>query len=99
MAKQHKITPTFKEETSSENVAPMLAPVEMNFTVAAANVQKYQTPNGLMTVLSLISPIGMSVSVQLSEDNVKELVDNLQENPSSIETFAALPPGIIGAKS
>jgi hypothetical protein len=94
--KKERIVPTLENnvEKEQQEVTTIVAPVEIHFHIAGANVQKVATPLGMMTILSLISPTGLAVSVQLSDSNVEELIKDLQGNISSIDTYTTLPPRI-----
>lgn len=98
MSKKNKgssVPPTLQHSEVEQDIEPGLlaAPIEIQFHVAGANVQKYDTPQGLLTILSLISPIGIALTVKLSEENVDELVKDLKGEQSSVDVYTALPPG------
>lgn len=94
--KQHRIAGT---TTASEQIPAaqepqqlQIIPIEIDLNIVAADVTKYQTPQGNLTVLSLISPVGISVSAKLSDENVAELVKNL--TGTTVDTYKSMP-GII----
>lgn len=84
-----KVPPTL-EEPEQEQVT-INAPVEIFYHIAATNVTKL--PNGAIE-FSLISPTGMATTVLLSEDNVKELIENLKNTISTVDVFSTLPSGL-----
>jgi len=86
--------PLKEAEQIKEEVGVFAAPIEIEFHVAAANVQKYETPQGALTVLNIISPVGISLTVKLTDENVAELVKDLQGEKSNIDVYTALPPGL-----
>jgi hypothetical protein len=88
MAKRKdKVPPTTEPKQQQEPM--IMAPVEVQFHVANFNVSKYETGQGGLTVVELISPIGVAVTVKLSDENVDELVKGLQG--SKVEVFKSLP--------
>jgi hypothetical protein len=79
-----------KDEAPQQLQEPeFAAPIEIEFHIAGVNTEKYQTPDGGLTILNLISPIGIAVTVKLSDENVDQLIKDLQG--SKVDVFKSLP--------
>lgn len=85
-----KIPPTTSpSQEQPQQEVTLAAPVEIEFHLANANITKYQTPEGGLTILNLISPIGIAFTIKLSDENVAELIKDLQGN--KVDVFKSMP--------
>lgn len=89
-----KVPPTLEapqEEQQQEQVF-IKTPVEILFHIAGTNIEK--NPLTGVVEFTLLSPTGIGVTVLLSDDNVKELIENLQQTISTVDVFKSMPAGL-----
>lgn len=72
MAKQPKIVPTKQEEEQE-----LIIPLQLNVNTGATLVNKYDTPNGIVTELVILSPVGISISLKMDANSTNNLVTQL----------------------
>lgn len=90
MAKQERVPPTPAPEPTADFSGP-ISPVEIIFHAAGLNVDKFPTPGGTVTVLQLLSPTGIAVTVRLNDEDVDKVVSELKG--ISIVTLPGLVTG------
>jgi hypothetical protein len=81
--RKNKIMETPSEKTVDVNKGNeelsqnTIVPVEIMFHMAGVNVEKLDTPQGVITSLSLISPTGIAVTVRMNEQNLNQFIVDL----------------------
>lgn len=71
------VTTEAEQEVQDQPQGP-IAPVEMIFHLAGVNIEKFPTPGGTLTLMQILSPTGIAVTVRLSDDDVDKIVGELK---------------------